>query len=411
MSREKAMAEDFSTALEFAPEWDDEPFTMVPTQWAREGLYWEDMGFLFWLRTHRKGFRFTETFMVAATPGGRDKLRTILRRLEKEGKLQRRKDRDARGRVTGVTFIVPFPTFSAASQRPEKPSLAAEQAIHNGPAVQTDDGSSNDGKPVNGPQPAEMPTRQSGLTTENPSPDYDQGKHYEFPGQTNDGFSNDGKPNDGESTTKEEQLKGKSTQRETTTTTRGSAPTARTGAGAEPDGSGSSSGSSGIHHGVAVAVLREAVDPTAARRLTSAEVEQLCQRVAALLEAGALGADLRAQLAPVTSSTTKYPFARLRDRLDEIAANGANPLTAARPSAPGVAQHGDGSRRLTYRPCGHRDCTGGGSAVGAGSGPYRRRINAETGFSEGPCDHLVTTSDGQIVTCHPDAALTTTGVS
>jgi hypothetical protein len=401
------MAEDFSTALEFAPEWDDEPFAMVPTVWARMGLHWDDMGLLFWLRTHRKGFRFTETFMINATPGGRDKVRSILRRLEKAGLIKRRKDRDGAGRITGTTFIVLFPAMGTTSPRTEKPSVDADQGERNDSAGQTGDGFAADGKPVNGPRPAEIDHSTSHPSTENPSVDTDQDEHTTSPGQSIDGFSNDGKPNDGKSATKEDQLKEKSLQKEKPLLPAAD-PNSRAADGTEPDGSGSSRFST-EHHDEAVAVLRAAVDPAAAKRLTAAESARLVDQVAGLLAAGTPGRDLRTQLAPVTSPSTTHPAARLSKRLDEIATGGTNPLAApARPAAAGVDAHADGTRRLAYRPCGDPYCTGGDGA-GNGTARFRRRIDRETGRTDQLCDRLVTTRDGQTVTCHPDAALVTTG--
>jgi hypothetical protein len=395
------MAEDFSTTLEFAPEWDDEPFTMVPTVWAREGLHWEDMGFLFWARTHRKGFRFTEQFMINATPGGRDKLRTILRRLEKAGKLDRRKDRGPDGRITGTTLIVLFPSIRTTGQRTEKPSVDADQGERDASAGQTGSGFTVDGKPVNGQLPAETAERASKPSTEKPFVDADQGERDASAGRTSDGFSIAGSAVAGESATKKEQLKGIPSERKTTTT-RGGANDAPAAGRTEPDGSGSS-GISTEHTDEALVVLRAAVDPTAAARLTAAESTRLVDRVAALLAAGTSSRELRAQLAPVTSSSTTHPAARLTARLEEIAAGGENPLAApARQATAGVEIDSTGERHLKYRPCGARDCTG-GTGDGRGSGRYRRRIDPHTGHTNELCNRLVATRDGQKVTCHPDA--------
>jgi hypothetical protein len=402
----------FTTAVEFDPAWLDEPFTMVPTAWARMGLRWEDMGLLFWLRTHKKGFRFTETFMIAATPGGRDKVRAILQRLEKAGVIKRRKDRDAAGRITGVTFIVLYPAFGTAGPWTDNPSLDRDQGKQGGAAGGTSDGSAVAGKAVLGSPPAEIDAPESTPSPEKPSMEADQAEHYRLPGQTYDGFPNDGKANDGKSATKKEQLKGKSPQRNTTTTS-GAAGTVQVGAGAEPDGSGSSGSSPETeHHAAAVNLLRAAVDATAAQRLTAAQVSKLAQGVAALLAAGVSAASLRAQLAPVTSASTKYPFERLTKRIEEIAAGGTNPLAApTKPSPTGVYVNPDGVRHLGYRPCGKGDCTGGGLAVGAGSAPYRRRIDPDTGGLDQLCDRPVTTLDGQTVPCHPDAVLKSASVT
>lgn len=401
---------DFPTAVEFDPRWDDEPYTMVPTEWGRSRLHWEDMGFLFWSRTHRRDFRFTETFMIGATPAGRDKVRAILRRLEKAGIIERRQDRDPKtGRITGSTFIVRYPAFGSSGPRTEKPSAGIDQAGQGVTAGQTGDGFTGDGKAVRGRGPAQTPDAPADPSTEKPSVDADQGIHYTLPGQSIDGFTGDGFPGDGKSATKKEQLKGNSPERKTTTTP-GAAGTVEAGAGAEPDGSGSSSAPSGSeHHAAAVDLLRAAVDATAAQRLTSPETLSLVGCVAALLARGIPAASLRSQLAPVTSPSTTHPYARLTTRLEEIAAGVPNPLAATAAPAPlGVVDDPHGGRRLAYRPCGNRDCTGGGLAVKGGTGTFRRRIDPDTGALDRLCDHPVALQDGQIVTCHPDATLTTT---
>ncbi|THV40564.1 hypothetical protein [Glycomyces buryatensis] len=139
----------------------DDPYVRTPLEWCRASLHWEDLGLLTWLRSHQPGFQFTESFIVNASPAGRDKVRVILRRLEKAGYLKRSKIRDAEGKIRGAKLALratadPVVAALRAAKRAEpsteNPSLGVEQREHLG---------------FEAPQ---------ALPTENPSEVADQGK-------------------------------------------------------------------------------------------------------------------------------------------------------------------------------------------------------------------------------------------
>lgn len=132
------MAESFEVDY-FEVESYDDPYVRTPLEWCRAGLHWEDLGLLTWLRSHRPGFRFTESFIINASPAGRDKVRVILRRLEQAGYLKRSKIRDAEGKFRGAKLALratadPVVAALRAAERTEpsteKPSVDTDQRKH-----------------------------------------------------------------------------------------------------------------------------------------------------------------------------------------------------------------------------------------------------------------------------------------
>lgn len=70
-------------------------------------LRFEDVGMLAWLMVHAGSETvITESVVIDASPAAREGVRSILRRLEAANLIERRRTRDAKGRIAGVEYKI-----------------------------------------------------------------------------------------------------------------------------------------------------------------------------------------------------------------------------------------------------------------------------------------------------------------
>lgn len=181
-----------------------------------------------------------------------------------------------------------------------------------------------------------------------------------------------------------------------------------------------------IHDGHLTAawhLLRAVVPSLAAGRMQEEQRDDLVNRVAQAIADGWTSQMLIPRLNGTVNDNTDWPYSLMCKRLTEITAKppqdaisapgatwvapttseAGDDATAFAEIAPGVHLMPDGTRKVRYRPCNGRYCTGGTGTIGSRSGQYRRRIDDATGFATEYCDTEVTLSDGRTTTCHPDA--------
>lgn len=153
-------------------------FTVVPNSWARDRqLSRRARGLLIELMSHRAGWRTSVDALSERGPEGAAAIKTAIKELEKFGYLEREFETDARGRRTGIRYIIVDPASkenSSSEPSGENHPMDDEPSVENHP-MDTDETAGHPS--VDFPPAANHPPKKNTLQEEHSLKDLQEEKN------------------------------------------------------------------------------------------------------------------------------------------------------------------------------------------------------------------------------------------